>query len=95
MARLEWFLGKPAFVFNPYEFGDKYKKLTALWGCFNIPTKQINFNFYKEKFERLSINKLRGISDDPEICKKAFKDRKALRSITPPKFARAFYEANK
>jgi hypothetical protein len=34
---LKWFLGKPAFVFQPYEFGDDYKKETALWGMFNEP----------------------------------------------------------
>jgi hypothetical protein len=38
-GKLKWFLGKPAFVFDPWEFGDAYKKRTALWGYFNEPTK--------------------------------------------------------
>lgn len=36
---LRWFLGKPAFVFNPYDFGHYYQKKTALWGYFNEPKK--------------------------------------------------------
>jgi len=38
-GRLRWFLGKPIFVFDPWEFGDAYKKRTALWGYFNEPIK--------------------------------------------------------
>jgi len=38
-GRLKWFLGKPIFVFDPWEFGDAYKKRTALWGYFNEPIK--------------------------------------------------------
>jgi len=37
---LKWFLGKPQFIFQPYEFGDNYKKITALWGDFNYPTRR-------------------------------------------------------
>lgn len=38
-GRLKWFIGKPNFVFDPWEFGDAYKKRTALWGYFNDPVK--------------------------------------------------------
>lgn len=38
-GRLKWFLGHPAFVFDPWEFGDAYKKKTALWGYFSLPIK--------------------------------------------------------
>lgn len=38
------FLGKPAFIFDPYEFGDGYKKKTALSGNLTIP------ECYKYKF---------------------------------------------
>lgn len=31
---LKNFLGKPVMVFDPFEFGDRYKKRTALWGNF-------------------------------------------------------------
>jgi len=36
---LKKFLGKPAFIFDPWEFGDGYQKRTALWGNFNEPKK--------------------------------------------------------
>lgn len=36
---LKYFLGKPAFIFDPWEFGDGYQKKTALWGYFNEPIK--------------------------------------------------------
>ena len=36
---LKYFLGKPAFQFNPYDFGDQYQKNTNLWGWFNEPEK--------------------------------------------------------
>lgn len=38
-GRLKWFLGKPVMTFDPWEFGDEYKKRTALWGYFNEPVK--------------------------------------------------------
>ena len=38
-GRLRWFLGHPVFVFDPWEFGDNYKKRTALWGYFDFPKK--------------------------------------------------------
>ena len=37
---LKNFLGKPAFTFDPWEFGDGYQKRTALWGHFNEPVKK-------------------------------------------------------
>jgi len=40
-AMTRWFLGKPAFIFDPWEFGHNYKKKTALWGYFNEPVKTV------------------------------------------------------
>lgn len=31
---LNWFLGKPAFEFNPFDFGDNYKKKNLFVGLF-------------------------------------------------------------
>ena len=39
-ARLRWFMGIPAMTFNPYEFGDAYRKPTDLWGNFNTEMKR-------------------------------------------------------
>ena len=38
-GRLKWFLGNPSYTFDPWEFGDAYKKRTALWGYFKPPIK--------------------------------------------------------
>lgn len=38
-GRLKNFLGKPDFIYEPYEFGDGWTKKTALWGKFNKPEK--------------------------------------------------------
>ncbi|HEC67121.1 MAG TPA: hypothetical protein ENI23_17730 [bacterium] len=87
---LNWFLGCPAFVFDPCEFGDGYKKKTALWGHFNSPEKQVFFKFEKQKkFEDKRVEELR------KIHKTRIKGKTELRSITPAGFSRAFYEANK
>lgn len=88
-GRLNWFLGKPAFIFQPYEFGDGYSKRTCLWGNFNNPEKQMTFRFIKNKFEDIRCGKLR------EIHKTRTKGKTELRSITPAGFAKAFYEANR
>jgi hypothetical protein len=34
---LKEFLGKPAYVYSPEQFGDDFTKRTALWGKFNEP----------------------------------------------------------
>lgn len=83
---LEWFLGKPAFVFNPYDFGDDYRKKTCLWGCFNEP-KKAPVECTKPKFDRLTSR---------EIHEKYYGEltRTERRAITPSGFAKAFFEAN-
>jgi len=56
---LSWFLGKPAFSFDPWEFGDAYKKKTALWGKFNEPSKvysDIEKVLTKEQIEKHKTN---------------------------------------
>ena len=95
---LKYFLGKPAFQFDPYEFGDGYKKKTNLWGWFNEPKKKIgkievvapyhSLNPEKmKKFDRLASREIA-----PEMFEKL--TRQERRAITPVGFAKAFYEAN-
>ena len=38
-GRLKEFLGKPKFVYQPWEFGSPWTKKTALWGEFTPPHK--------------------------------------------------------
>ena len=87
-AMLRWFLGDPAFMFSPYEFGDNYKKKTALWGYFNAPKKNQKINPESlPKFDRLKTKEIHG-----EYYGKL--TRTERRAITPSGFAKAFFEAN-
>ena len=83
---LKRFLGKPAFEFNPYDFGDDYKKKTHLWGWFNDPIKN-PIECTKPKFDRLKTKEIH-----PEYYGKF--TRQERRAITPAGFAKAFFEAN-
>ncbi len=79
VGRLVRYLGKPVMYFQPYEYGDPYTKKTCLWGDFNAPTKNPVEPTEGGKIWRMPPSE----------------DRSMLRSITPPGFAKAFYEANK
>ena len=78
VGRLRHYYGDPAFDFHPWEFGDPYTKRTYLWGCFRPPRPS--------SVEPVEGSRMHRISPSP--------DRTLLRSITPPGFARAFFEAN-
>lgn len=101
---LKWFLGEPAYTFDPWEFGDPYKKRTALWGYFKPPVKRytliqsvIDDEHIKKaktnsqklpKFDQLRSKEIHG-----EYYGKL--SLTARRAITPPRFAQAFFDANK
>ena len=102
-GRLKWFLGNPKFVFSPWEFGDAYKKKTAIWGYFNEPIKT-----HKEVSEVLTSEQLEKHKTNSQLLPKfdymsskdiapewfGKLDRQARRAITPKGFAQAFYKAN-
>jgi len=75
---LSHYLGEPDLVFDPCDYGDPYTKRTCLWGKFNIPKKS--------PVEPTEGSKIHLYSPSP--------GRAALRAITPPGFAKAFFEAN-
>jgi hypothetical protein len=81
-------VGKPRLIFNPCDYGDPYTKRTCLWGKFNIPIK----NPVEPKF----VIAANGDRYSPIHWSTGGKSDKTkmLRSITPPGFAKAFFEAN-
>jgi hypothetical protein len=83
VGRLRRWLGPPAFAFDPCDFGDAYKKKTLLWGKFNEPKKN-------------PVEPVRVCSQGSWIMQLGGKSErtKELRSMTPPGFAKAFFEAN-
>ena len=76
---LRQFLGLPAITFKPNEYGDLIAKRTDLWGYFKHPKKLKNPVKVKIGHHRNSV---------------AYPRDPVKRAITPPCFARAFYEAN-
>ena len=93
-GRLKWFLGNPKFEFSPWEFGDAYKKRTAIWGYFNEPVKT-NDDINKVLTQQQQLPKfdyMKSKDIHPEQFGKL--DRQARRSITPAGFAKAFFEEN-
>jgi hypothetical protein len=84
---LKYFLGKPFFIFDPWEFGDLYKKKTHLWGYFNKPKKTWHIKPCSPKFIDMKT------ISDMDSWKNA-RTKQDKRSITPPGFAQAFFEAN-
>jgi len=97
---LKYFLGKPAFSFNPYDFGDQYQKQTHLWGWFNAPAKtnsQLSPVFKPYKSLNIELQKKFDKIASKDIVPEMFGKltRQERRSITPTGFAEAFFEANK
>ena len=84
---LKYFLGLPTYEFNPYDFGDNYKKITCLWGWFNEPKKS------PIKCDMPKFDMMKSKDIHPEYYGKL--TRLERRSITPKGFAKAFYKANK
>lgn len=82
---LKWFLGKPAFIYQPYEFHADYSKKTNLWGIFNEPKKPF---FNRQLPPRSSI----GDKHWEQI--KDREERTDLKSVAPPEFTKAFFESN-
>lgn len=108
---LKTVLGKPRFVYQPWEYGSPWTKKTALWGNFNIPEKKYNnFDEVPNKIKELYIRTKRGdtkpalpfqhksaIRYIPEFTPftEYVKTDADLRSLCSQCFARAFKEANK
>lgn len=101
---LKRFIGEPILTFHPYEYGDPYTKNTAIWGDFNIPTKN---PVKPRKFEHPTtkgardfvscVEHFRDLKDIPDgyLEKTGYSKRAVMRSMTPQGFANAFYKANK
>jgi len=98
---LRKFLGKPAFTFDPWEFGDGYQKRTAIWGHFNEPIKtpipmtdEVRKSLKGNKvMNTIKFDYLKSKDIAPEMFGKL--TRQERRAITPQGFANAFFKINK
>lgn len=84
VGKMRKLLGEPRLIFNPCDYGDPWTKRTLLWGDFNIPKKN-------------PVPPIRWCKQGSWVQKLGGKSErtKMLRSITPPGFARAFFEVNR
>jgi hypothetical protein len=103
---LNKYLGKPQYTFQPWMFGCYWTKKTCLWGKFNSPspihTLQTcpRLDLYIRPGRKMpsiaflhksAVNKIPAFQPFKDYIKTDYD----LRSITPPGFAQAFFEANR
>lgn len=81
IGRLKDYLGEPAYRFDPCDFGDPWTKRTWLWGDFTPPMPILSP-------ARAAVAPTMG-----DITTKKLST--AGRSVTPPGFAGAFFDANR
>ena len=106
-GRLKDILGKPRFVYQPWEFGSPWTKKTALWGEFNIPKTIYKSWSDVPKNENLYIRPGRNkpslaflhksaINFIPEFefYKSNVKTDSDFRSLCPQGFAKQFFLSN-
>ena len=78
LARMVPELGSWKYTFQPWEYGDPETKRTCIWGSHVEPIRKPVAGPYAARVHRMAPS--------PE--------RAALRSLTPPGYARAFFLAN-
>lgn len=101
---LRRFLGRPPYTFYQWWFGDLGIKRTDLWGHFSPPRQQVyerpDDPYFIKQYRSGKKNQFAWASPQcPEWAKEYIArqpdKRAALRAITPPGFAEAFFKANK
>lgn len=106
-GRLKEFLGKPKYVYQPWQYGSPWTKKTALWGKFNIPNVLYNkyedvpkLNLYvrpgrgKVSLAFLHKNDIHKIPEFHKFIPHVHCDAD-LRSLCSQGFAESFYKCNK
>lgn len=106
-GRLKQELGKPNFIYQPWEYGSPWTKRTALWGRFNFPIKLFTKWDDVPKNEKLYVRPNRpkpalaflhksaiDLIPEFEFARDYIKTDADLRSMCSQGFAKAFYEAN-
>lgn len=95
---LRQFLGNPPFTFEQWQYGAMASKPTDLWGYYKTPKQTINEKPQGMMY-RFANGSLNGKDWKHPKCPDEYKrlnlDRAAIRAITPPGFAQAFFRANR
>lgn len=93
-GRLKKFIGSPTYRFNQSDFGAPYKKPTCLWGDFNIFIVPGPINTNIKCLDEIKSSELYQLPEDYNLDIDHSK-RAAQRSILPPSFCQAFFDANR
>ena len=102
---LREYLGKPTMTFQPWQYGDPWTKTTDIWGSFTVPPVLYRTwdevpnklplytrpNRGKPNFAFLHKSEIKKI---PQLAWANPQTDADFRAITPPGFAKAFFEAN-
>jgi len=107
-GRLKDIIGNPQAIYQPWQYGSPWTKVTALWGKFNMPEKIYTSWEVAPKNEKLYTRPGRGkpslafmhksalqYIDEFQPFKEHIKTDADFRSLCSQGFAKAFYEANK
>lgn len=86
---LRKFLGRPAWNFKQWEFGQLHDKTTDIWGLYNSPAP-----LHKQR-PAFDIDKTWQKPETPDEFKHLKLSRADIRAITPPGFAKQFFKANR
>lgn len=96
---LRQFLGRPAYTFFQWEYGELQIKRTDIWGYFGKPRPTIKNRPEKEMKIRYPSGKTNSRFWSKPVCPARYRHliltRADIRAITPPGFAAAFFRANK
>jgi hypothetical protein len=94
---LRQFIGRPHYTFEQWQFGEKKIKRTDIWGYFNEPVPAVKERpadlVYISPKGRSNARDWSKMNCPPEYAHLKL-NRAALRAITPPGFAAAFFRAN-
>lgn len=101
---LRKYLGKPTYSFQPWYFGDAWTKATDIWGRFapprvvyddwaDVPKLKIYARPGREKPNFAFLHKS-AWENIPQLQYYKPQTDAEFRAMTPPGFARAFFEAN-
>ena len=106
VGHLREYMGQPALTFQPWEYGDPWTKRTDIWGTFQPPPKL--YTRWEDVPNKLPLYTRPGrgkpnfaylhkaaLSLIPQLAFASPKTDADFRAITPPGFARAFFNSNR
>ncbi len=92
---LRQFIGIPAYQFEHWQFGEPRVKRTDIWGYYKAPSPRVKVKPVEKYRGHCIRNYNYGRLDCPPEYEHLNLNQAAIRAITPPGFAQAFFKTNK